>query len=338
MVPAPPSQPCAIRLLACAWFLGLLIPVMAGESPQIPPPQRKETPQEAELRKILGEGTPRAIPLWPGKPPQGLDNAPPETVMPEGTIKGVSDPTISVYLPPPEKANGWAIIMLSGGGYGGLAWNIHVKNSVICLVPEGIAIIGLKYRLCSPYPVSRDIQKIAVLDAQRAVRYVRSHAKEWNIDPNRIGVAGYSAGANLAMVLAGNFDSGNPAAEDPLERVSSRPDFVVGCATWHWHQKTSPFTFRKDTPPVFLVHATNDGVAGPDGKVGGAPIELPKEIKAQLTELGVPVEMAIFDEGGHGVGNLIPTRYKNGFPGAQWPKLLVEWLKTLPQFKESPGA
>jgi len=87
-----------------------------------------------------------------------------------------------------------------------------------------------------------------------------------------------------------------------------------------------------------LVHATNDGLPNKEGKIGGAPIELPKEIKSQLEQLGVPVKMEIFDDGGHGVGNLIPTRYKSGFPGAQWPKLLVKWLDTLPQFQSGDRA
>ena len=146
---------------------------------------------------------------------------------------------------------------------------------------------------------------------------------EWGIDPHQIGVAGYSAGANLAMNLAANFDGGDPTAGDPIERQSSRPDFVVGLATWHWRQKESPFHFPKDAPPVFLVHATDDGIGG------GAPIEMPRAIKSDLEKLGVPVRMVEFDVGGHGVGNLIPQRVQHDFPPAKWPDLLLEWLGTL---------
>jgi acetyl esterase/lipase len=168
------------------------------------------------------------------------------------------------------------------------------------------------------------IQAIALLDVKRAIRMVRYHARQWNINPRRVGVAGYSAGANLAMNLAANFDRGDPHASDSVERESSRPDFAVGCATWHWRQKENPFVFHDDSPPVFLVHATNDGING------GAPIELPKAIEADLQKLGVPVRMAIFDEGAHGVGNLIPQRVANGFPPAKWPDMLLEWLASLP--------
>ena len=109
------------------------------------------------------------------------------------------------------------------------------------------------------------------------------------------------------MMLAGNFDSGDSQSPDAVERFTCRPDFVVGCATWHWREPKSPFMFRKDSPPTFLVHATNDGLPNKDGRIGGAPIQLPLEIKSQLEQLGVPIHMATFDEGGHGVGNLIPT-------------------------------
>jgi acetyl esterase/lipase len=182
----------------------------------------------------------------------------------------------------------------------------------------------LKYRLRPPHKLDNaGIQALTLLDAKRAVRLVRQRAAEWGIDPHKIGIAGYSAGGNLSMNLAANFDAGDPQSADPIERVSSRPDFAVGLATWHWRQKESPFVFHKDTPPVFLVHATNDGITG------GAPIEMPKQIEADLEKLGVPVRMEIFDEGSHGVGNLIPQRVKNGFPPAKWPELLLDWLKSV---------
>jgi acetyl esterase/lipase len=188
----------------------------------------------------------------------------------------------------------------------------------------GIAVIGLKYRLRPPHKASNEgIQALTLLDAKRAVKLVRYRAAEWDIDPLKIGIVGYSAGGNLAMNLAANFDVGEGKSADPITRESSRPDFAVGLATWHWRQKENPFTFRKDSPPVFLVHATNDGIEG------GAPIEMPKAIKTQLEGLGVPVKMEIFDEGAHGVGNLIPQRVKSGFPPAKWPQLLVAWLEAV---------
>jgi predicted esterase len=265
------------------------------------------------------------IRLWPDKPPLFLENAPPEITEERGTIRNVTIPSLTLFLPPAEKRTGMAIIVCAGGGYGALDWKTHVQYAADVFIPKGVAIIGLKYRLRPPHKVDNaGIQALTLLDAKRAVRIVRHRAADWGIDPNQIGIAGYSAGGNLAMNLAANFDPGDPNVPDPIERESSRPDFAVGLATWHWRQKESPFTFRQDSPPVFLVHATNDGIGG------GAPIQMPGQIKADLERLGVPVRMEIFDEGGHGVGNLIPQRVRNGFPPAKWPELLLQWLARLP--------
>ncbi len=303
-----------------SWYLSALLVILA-----YPVRSAELTPTEAKLQKILGQGTPDPVPLWPGKPPRFTENAPIETVDDKPTIKSVSIPSMTVYLPPKEKATGRALIICAGGGYGGLDWRTHVVYAAQVFTNQGIAVIGLKYRLRPPNGTSNEaIQAITLLDAKRAIRLVRHRAAEWNLDPRQIGMAGYSAGANLTMNLAANFDLGDPQASDPIERQSSRPDFVVGLATWHWRQKESPFVFKKDSPPVFLVHATNDGITG------GAPIELPRAIKADLEKLGVPVHMATFNEGAHGVGNLIPQRVKSGFPPAKWPQLLDDWLKTLP--------
>jgi acetyl esterase/lipase len=267
------------------------------------------------------------IRLWTDDPPELPPNAPAEKVETNGRIRMVSVPTISIYEASHERRTGTALIVCPGGGYGGLDWKTHVVYAARVFNPLGVTVVGLKYRTRPPHKVDNaGIQGIALRDAKRAVQTVRYRAAEWGIDPNRIGIAGYSAGGNLAMNLAANFETGDPAAADPIARESSRPDFAVGLATWHWRQKKSPFAFRKDSPPVFLVHATNDGING------GAPIELPRMIKSHLENLSVPVEMLEFEEGGHGVGNLIPQRVQHGFPPAQWPQLLLRWLTTaLPQ-------
>jgi len=268
------------------------------------------------------------IPLWPDHPPEFLANAPAEITEARGSIRNVTVPSLNVMPAPPEKRNGMAIIICAGGGYGALDWKTHVLYAAEVFNPMGVTVIGLKYRLRPPHKLDNaGIQRLALMDAQRAVRTVRHRAAEWGIDPHKLGVAGYSAGANLTMNLAAKFDLGDAKSADAIERESSRPDFAAGLATWHWRQKESPFVFRKDTPPVFLVHAINDGIDG------GAPIEMPRAIKADLEKLGVPVRMIEFNEGGHGVGNLIPQRVQHGFPPAKWPVLLTDWLKTLPVMK-----
>ena len=316
------SAPNQVGFLA-VWFAGLALMFALGASPS-----QGATPSEQKLRALLGPTTPAPIRLWSEQPPRFLSDAPDEVVEDRASIRLVTEPTISVYLPPAEMNTGRAIIVCPGGGYGALDWRTHVVYAAEVFNRLGVAVIGLKYRLRPPHVLDNEgIQALALLDAQRAVRLVRHRAAEWRIDPHKIGVAGYSAGGNLAMNLAANFDAGDPQAVDPIERQSCRPDFAVGLATWHWRQKQSPFKFTPATPPVYLVHATNDGLAG------GAPIELPRAMQADLQKLGVSVRMDEFDVGAHGVGNLIPQRVKNKFPPARWPELLLNWLDTLPTDK-----
>ena len=277
------------------------------------------TPSEIELKRQLGPDTTDPIPLWPGKPLQFAENAPPETVDGNARIRGVAVPTITLYTAPEEKRTGMAIVVCAGGGYGGLDWRTHVVYAAQVFNPMGVAVVGLKYRTRPPHRVDNaGIQAITLLDAKRALRTVRNHAKEWGIDPHKIGIAGYSAGANLAMNLAANFDEGDAASDDPVERQSSRPDFAVGLGTWNWRKPENPFRFPPGAPPVYLVHATTD-----------KPVEIATNIVADLKKLGVPARLDLFAEGGHGVGNLIPTRVQHGFPPARWPLLLVEWLNGL---------
>lgn len=283
------------------------------------------TPAEQELRALLGPDTPEPIPLWPGKPPRFVEDAGPEKIGLNGQITNVSVPTLSVYKAPFDGMAHRALIVCAGGGYGALDWKTHVVYAAQALNPLGVTVIGLKYRTRPPNGAkNEEIQAVALLDAERAVRMARHYAADWRLDPHQIGIAGYSAGANLAMNLAANFAASDLAAGDRIERQSSRPDFVVGLATWHWRQRESPFVFQRQTPPVFLVHASNDGLRG------GAPIELPQAIERQLKELGVPVHLEVFEMGAHGVGNLIPQRVRNGYPPAQWPQLLLAWLDKLP--------
>jgi acetyl esterase/lipase len=270
---------------------------------------------------------PISIPLWKKKLINFKDYVPAETVDENGLIGNVSEPTISVYLPQKNQGTGIALIIFAGGGYEVLDWKTHVIYSRLIFNPKGVAVIGLKYRTRPPYLVSNEgIQAIALQDAKRAIRIIRHRAEEWHLDSTKIGIAGYSAGANLAMNLAANFDSGDVGAIDPIARESCRPDFVIGLATWHWQKKKSPFTFRRDTPPVFLVHATDDNIA---------PIELPRAIENDLKMLGVPVHMEVFGEGGHGVGDLIPLRINNDFSPAKWPDLFMSWLQGLPSPSEN---
>ena len=271
--------------------------------------------------------------LWPNEPPKFAQNAGPEVMEPRHHISNISTPSLSLFLPK-AKNTGMAIIVCPGGAYRVLDWETHVIDTALYFNPLGVAVIGLKYRTSPPNPITKDNREIPLMDVKRAVRTVRSHAQEWGINPNKIGVMGFSAGANLVMTLAGHFDEGDEKSADPIERLSSRPDFVIGCSTWHWREKVSPFTFSKTTPPVFLVHATNDGVPDKDGKISGAPIELPQAIQKQLQDLGVPVKLDVYDVGGHGTAHLIPQRVQQNYPSTKWPEHFLQWIaETDPRFK-----
>jgi acetyl esterase/lipase len=152
---------------------------------------------------------------------------------------------------------------------------------------------------------------VPLLDAERAVRYVRTHAAEWGIDPERIGVAGQSAGANLVLNLASRFDAGDAKAGDLIERASSRPDFMVVLTSWNFGKPVSTFTFPADTPPVFLRHAKND-----------AGFTIAEQVVARLQEQRVPLDYLFLETGGHGAFELSPEN-----PGAGWPDDLVAWLR-----------
>jgi endo-1,4-beta-xylanase len=153
---------------------------------------------------------------------------------------------------------------------------------------KGIAVFGLKYR--TKYG-DNDVIEDALADGKRAVRIVRSRAAEWGIDPQRIGVQGYSAGGNLCLNLASRYDQGNPGSDDPLERLSSRPDFVVLMCPWPYTQKLDDFPFDKNSPPTFIASAKDDTTA---------PNSFAVAIDEKLKGLGVVEKTFMPEAGGHG--------------------------------------
>ena len=128
---------------------------------------------------------------------------------------------ITIHRPAPDKANGAAIVICPGGGYGGLVVQAEGHGIAGWLVRHGITGVVLEYRL----PAGR--RMVPLIDAQRALRTVRFHASDWKLDPKKIGIIGFSAGGHLASTAGTHFDAGNPQAADPIERVSCRPDFMI---------------------------------------------------------------------------------------------------------------
>ncbi len=262
---------------------------------------------------VLPRPKPEAVlQLWPGEAPGLAAVARPETIVNERFVN-ISVPQLYVYLPPRAKANGTALLICAGGGYNHLAMGVHVESVVRLLTEQGIAVFGLKYRT---HYGNNDVAADALADGKRAVRLVRGRAAEWGVNPGRVGVQGYSAGANLCLNLAGQFDLGMPQSADPLERLSSRPDFVVLMCPWPNKKTIETYVLRQETPPTFIAHARDDRTA---------PFAFAVAIDEKLKGLGVQERLFAVDRGGHSA-----FHYGEGTgEGAHWPEALLPWLKKI---------
>ena len=246
--------------------------------------------------------------LWAGDAPGLADNPGPEVAEAGGRVSNVSVPTLDVYLPPADKANGAAIIIVSGGGYGRLASGPLGRDAAKLFVPQGYAVFSLKYRLRPP---SKNVLQDALADARRAVRLVRSRADEWHIDPKRISMVGFSAGANLILNLATTADAGEGKSSDPVQRFSCRPDFICLAALWQYNQKVAGLTIDGKVPPLFILHAKDDTTA---------KLAFTEGIIEAWKRAGVPVEFLPYEKGGHMAFNNFRPAPDN------WPALFVAWM------------
>lgn len=266
---------------------------------------------------------PEKLSLWAGQAPLGNGQS------------EAADASITVHRPAPGAANAAALVICPGGGYGGLVVGAEGHGIAEWLVGHGIAGAVLEYRLPKGRPF------VPLLDAQRAIRMVRSRADEWGIDPGRIGIIGFSAGGHLASTAGTHFDSGDPQAADPIQRVSCRPDFAIlvypvvtmGEMT-HGGSKlrllgpdpkpemVDLFSNEKQvtvqTPPMFLAHAKDDTVVPPDHS---------RMLHEALKAHRVATEYLELPSGGHGL-----NRYQGPMWDA-WQARSLEWLagqKTIP--------
>jgi acetyl esterase/lipase len=281
----------------------------------------------AVLLLALGLGAdpaPKAEPLWPGKAPAAVGDS------------DTDKPTLTRFAPPADKANGTAVVVCPGGGYGFLANDHEGKQIAEWLVARGVNAFVLKYRIATkdrPGP----LHPAPMLDVQRAIRTVRANARTLGIDPARVGVWGFSAGGHLASTAATHFDAGKPDAEDPIERVSSRPDFAILAypvvsmdpAVTHGGSRrnllgdkpdaalvelmSNDKQVTKETPPTFIFHTADDEAV---------KLENALRFKAACEKVGVPVELAEYPKGPHGVGlaQKIPDL-------KDWPDKLEAWMK-----------
>lgn len=217
-------------------------------------------------------------------------------------------PSIYAFLPPQEKANGMAVVIAPGGGHSQLVMDKEGYEIADWLNKNGIAGFVLKYRLARAQGSRYTVEGNALPDAARAMRLVRHHAKEWNVDPGRIGFMGFSAGGEVAALMETRFDAGNDSSTDPIDRVSSRPDFAVVVYPGF---RPGTITVPKDAPPTFFVCADDDR----------SHVVTTANLYLDLEKQGVPSEMHIYAAGGHGFGIR-----ESHLPVATWPDRLKEWM------------
>jgi acetyl esterase/lipase len=254
------------------------------------------------------------------------------------SVRLVQNPSIDVYLPSKQNTTGQAIVVCPGGGYGFLAYDWEGSDIAKWLNANGIAAIVLKYRL----PISKsniDPKLSPLLDAQRAIRTVRANAEKWNIKRDKIGIMGFSAGGHLASTAGTHFDKGNPNAPDSIDRLSSRPDFmilmypVITMSKSYMHRGSknnligtnadsatakyysNDLQVTKETPPTLLVHSTDDGAV---------PVENSLSFYQALKNNGVPAEMHIYPYGGHGFSLAIGKGYLS-----TWTDRCIDWLLSI---------
>ncbi len=263
---------------------------------------------------------PEPVKLWPNGAPGAQGNEPADV------------PELRIYLPEADQATGAGIVVCPGGGYGALAMDHEGHQVAKWLNSIGVGAFVLKYRLGPRYRHPAPLQ-----DAQRAMRYVRAHAGEWKIDPDRLGIMGFSAGGHLASTLATHFDAGDPKSEDPIERQSCRPNFAVLCypvisfTEEFGHTGSKRNLLGPDPDPKLVENLSNEKQVTPEtpptflfhtGEDKGVPVENSLAFYQALRKAKVPAELHVYQDGPHGVG-LAPGR-----PGlSTWKDRLADWLK-----------
>jgi len=279
-----------------------------------------------------------AIPLWPeNEIPNFIDTGEAEAADTTDIIRirHVQIPDISIYLPSRRNATGKAVLVIPGGGYRVLAYDSGGTEIAKWLNSKGIAAFVLKYRL--PHTSNNIIgHKSPLLDAQRAMRLIRHHADRWEIDPQQIGVIGFSAGGHLASTLATQFDYGDEGNHDPVERHSSRPDFsaliypVITSDTTFSHRGSfrallsenptdelllkysTEKQVKEDTPPTILIHSADDT---------SVPVQNSIAYFQALMEKDIPAELHIYPYGGHGFSLAIGRGHLQ-----TWTDRVIDWI------------
>jgi acetyl esterase/lipase len=295
-------------LYVVSLILAINLPMLAQE--------KKVEKPSSFWEAIVAE--PQTFPLWPNGAPGALGS------------NEADQPTLTYY--PPVYLDGAAVVIAPGGGYSGVAVNHEGRQIADWFNALGVAAFVLRYRVGPKYH-----HPIELGDAQRAIRIVRANAASFGVDPDRIGVIGFSAGGHLASTLETHFDSGNPSAQDPIDKVSCRPDFAIlgygvisflppyahhGSVVSLLGENPDPKLLRElsnelqvtpQTPPTFLFSTGGDTAVPPENSIN---------FYLALRKAGVPAEIHVFAKGQHGLGLAL------GNPALSvWPTLMANWLR-----------
>jgi acetyl esterase/lipase len=277
-----------------------------------------------------GADAPLVLDVWPGKAAGDHGQIGPERVRAPADaptkdakwITNVTRPTMSVFHPDATNRAGVAILICPGGGYWNLAWDKEGDEVAAWLNTLGITGVVLKYRVPRrPGEPERQPAPGPLLDAQRAISLLRSRAETWGIDPERIGIMGFSAGGHLAVMTAISFEKRSYEPIDDVDRSSCRPNFAVVAYPGYILVRPGSdvlaeyMRIPKGTGPMFLVHATDDDERGSQPEQSLA-------LYRALRDAGVPAELHIYDTGGHGFG-----ARKSSRPVSNWMDRCAEWLK-----------
>jgi acetyl esterase/lipase len=285
------------------------------------------------FQSAFSEDAPRVLELWPGKVPDEsrdigpeqmrmspkLDLKQVEVTEPTRMITRVSKPTITICSPANVTNKGTAIVVCPGGGYWDLYWQLEGEEVASWLNSLGVTAVILKYRVPRrPDEPEREPARRPLQDAQRALSVLRSKAAQWHVNPQRIGIIGFSAGGHLAIATATNFERRNYEPVDEIDAASCRPDFAIlvypGYLKTKDKDELAPgLRIPTNTPPVFLVHGSDDIISPPEQSV---------VMYLALKRAGIPTELHIYSSTTHDFG--VRT---NARPYSAWTGACASWLR-----------
>jgi acetyl esterase/lipase len=282
----------------------------------------------------VGAEKPLVVELWPGTPPEEpgtigaemvrmspkLDRKQVEVNEQTRLVTNVTKPTLTIHQPPKDKNTGTAVLICPGGGYWDLYWQLEGEEVAAWLNSIGITGIILKYRVPRrPDEIKGEPARRPLQDAQRAVRLVRSKANDWGIQPQQIGMVGFSAGGHLAIATATSFEQKTYEPVDDLDKISCRPDFAIGVYSGYLKAKdkdeVAPYFLHipAGTPPIFLAHGGADIISPPEHSV---------LFYLALRKAGVPAELHVYATAAHDFG-VRPSDH----PCSTWTQACANWLR-----------